>query len=211
MKKNNRLLILEEATNLFFDLGYKKTSLRQIANEVGIKEPSIFNHYKNKSEIAETLIKKYRIYLQECTKKYFEGTNINSQSIEFWEYFWGLHFTIMSQNLGFTKFYLEFYQDDPSTFIKNYVENRKLTQFIPSNIENHKRVLVLYSVEISIDMVMLSLLISDQITICDAVNEMLNINRKLIDEQNNIEQTQQVEQFIFDNFNDLNIDIHSIL
>ena len=43
--------ILNVARTLFSQYGYKGTSVRKIAAEVGIRESAIYNHYKNKEEI----------------------------------------------------------------------------------------------------------------------------------------------------------------
>lgn len=43
--------ILKVSTTLFSELGYKGTSVRKIASNVGIRESAIYNHYKNKEEI----------------------------------------------------------------------------------------------------------------------------------------------------------------
>jgi AcrR family transcriptional regulator len=43
--------ILKVSTTLFSELGYKGTSGRKIAKEVGIRESAIYNHYKSKEEI----------------------------------------------------------------------------------------------------------------------------------------------------------------
>ncbi|WP_373002107.1 TetR/AcrR family transcriptional regulator [Sulfurimonas sp.] len=43
--------ILKVSTTLFSELGYKGTSVRKIAKEVGIRESAIYNHYKSKEEI----------------------------------------------------------------------------------------------------------------------------------------------------------------
>jgi len=43
--------ILKVATILFSELGYKGSSVRKIASEVGIRESAIYNHYKNKEAI----------------------------------------------------------------------------------------------------------------------------------------------------------------
>lgn len=43
--------ILKVSTALFSEFGYKGTSVRKIASEVGIRESAIYNHYKNKEDI----------------------------------------------------------------------------------------------------------------------------------------------------------------
>ncbi len=47
--------IFETSAKLFSKNGYNGVSMREIAKEVGIKESSIYNHYKNKQEIINNL------------------------------------------------------------------------------------------------------------------------------------------------------------
>jgi len=48
--------ILKIALSLFSTKGYKATTVRDIAGEIGIKQSALYNHFKNKDEILETLI-----------------------------------------------------------------------------------------------------------------------------------------------------------
>ena len=48
--------ILEASLKLFSKKGYKATTMRDIAAEVGIRQGGIYNHFKNKESILETLI-----------------------------------------------------------------------------------------------------------------------------------------------------------
>jgi len=48
--------ILKHALKLFATKGYKATTVRDIAGAVGIKQSALYNHFKNKDEILETLI-----------------------------------------------------------------------------------------------------------------------------------------------------------
>ena len=43
--------ILKVATTLFSEHGYKGTSVRSIASEIGIKQSALYNHFKSKEEI----------------------------------------------------------------------------------------------------------------------------------------------------------------
>ncbi len=43
--------ILKASSTLFSEHGYKGTSVRKIASEVGIRESALYNHFKNKEEI----------------------------------------------------------------------------------------------------------------------------------------------------------------
>lgn len=55
-KRNTKQAILEEALNLFSVHGYDGVSVKDIANAVGIKDSSLYKHYKSKKEIFETLL-----------------------------------------------------------------------------------------------------------------------------------------------------------
>ncbi|MEU0805930.1 TetR/AcrR family transcriptional regulator [Streptomyces sp. NPDC005970] len=53
---STRHRILTEAALLFRRHGYRGTSTRQIAEAVGIKQPSLFHHFANKQAILEELM-----------------------------------------------------------------------------------------------------------------------------------------------------------
>ena len=50
--------IFDTALTLFAKQGYKSTTMRQIAREVGIQQSAIYNHFKNKEAILDTAIDK---------------------------------------------------------------------------------------------------------------------------------------------------------
>ena len=50
--------IFDTALTLFAEQGYKSTTMRQIAKEVGIQQSAIYNHFKNKEDILNTAIYK---------------------------------------------------------------------------------------------------------------------------------------------------------
>lgn len=49
--------ILKHALKLFSSKGYKATTVRDIAGSMGMKQSALYNHFKNKDEILETLIR----------------------------------------------------------------------------------------------------------------------------------------------------------
>lgn len=51
--------ILAEALNQFSIRGYDAVSVRDIAYAVGIKESSLYNHFKNKQDIFDSIIEEY--------------------------------------------------------------------------------------------------------------------------------------------------------
>ncbi|WP_407377627.1 TetR/AcrR family transcriptional regulator [Methanobrevibacter sp.] len=56
---NNKEKIFNVAVDLFSEHGYGGVSIRQIAREVGIKESSIYNHYKSKEAILDAILDYY--------------------------------------------------------------------------------------------------------------------------------------------------------
>ena len=54
--KNTREKILESALTLFSQKGYRAATMRDIAAVVGVRQGAIYNHFKNKEAILETLL-----------------------------------------------------------------------------------------------------------------------------------------------------------
>ena len=59
MKVNNRDKIFDVSVDLFSKYGYDAVSIRRIAREVGIKESSIYHHYKCKESILDAILEYY--------------------------------------------------------------------------------------------------------------------------------------------------------
>lgn len=55
-KRNTKELILLEALKLFADKGYDGVTVRDIAAEVGIRQSSLYKHFKSKQDIFDTLV-----------------------------------------------------------------------------------------------------------------------------------------------------------
>jgi AcrR family transcriptional regulator len=56
MKQNNKDRIKQAALGLFGKKGYEDTSLHEIAGSVGIKKPSIYNHFESKEAIFTAVL-----------------------------------------------------------------------------------------------------------------------------------------------------------
>ncbi|MEL3974240.1 TetR/AcrR family transcriptional regulator [Rossellomorea oryzaecorticis] len=56
MKQDNKNRIKKTALRLFGQKGYEDTSLHAIASSVGIKKPSIYNHFANKEDIFSAVL-----------------------------------------------------------------------------------------------------------------------------------------------------------
>ena len=48
-------VILREAHELFYEKGYEKSSMREIAERVGISKAAMYHHFMNKEEILNTI------------------------------------------------------------------------------------------------------------------------------------------------------------
>lgn len=55
-RSNTREQILAVSLDLFSNNGYSATSVRQIAQNVGVRESSIYNHFQNKEDILKTVL-----------------------------------------------------------------------------------------------------------------------------------------------------------
>lgn len=101
---NTKQKIINEALTLFSINGYDAISVRDIAAAVGIKASSLYNHFKNKQDIFDTIIEictersmKFFQHIKDC-KELKEMIN-NSKRMS------DLQFTKIS--LDMFKFYLE--------------------------------------------------------------------------------------------------------
>ncbi len=59
MEKSTKEKIIDAALELFAEKGYKGASIRAIASKVGIRESAIYNHFKNKEDILDTIVKNF--------------------------------------------------------------------------------------------------------------------------------------------------------
>ena len=56
--------IIEEALTLFAEKGYQGTSVKNIADAVGIKDSSLYKHYKSKQEIFDTIVQEMSLRME---------------------------------------------------------------------------------------------------------------------------------------------------
>ena len=50
--------ILDAAEDLFAEKGYSATSLGDVADRVGIRSPSLYNHFRNKEALYEAVLER---------------------------------------------------------------------------------------------------------------------------------------------------------
>ena len=68
--KNTKERIWQEALTLFAEHGYDGVSVKEIAQAVGIKDSSLYNHYKSKQEIFDTILIEAAEILMEAHNTY---------------------------------------------------------------------------------------------------------------------------------------------
>ena len=89
--------ILQVSINLFSQFGYDNVSIRQIAKEVGIKESSIYNHYKSKESILETILD---YYISEMTKEEIPLSQASQNLDVGFEYFYNAGLELYKSKLS---------------------------------------------------------------------------------------------------------------
>jgi AcrR family transcriptional regulator len=62
--------ILETAAHLFACKGYDNVSIREIVKEVGVKESSLYNHFKSKQDILDVLLNEFALRAQSTRPTY---------------------------------------------------------------------------------------------------------------------------------------------
>lgn len=67
-EKNTKELIVQSALCMFAKRGYQAVSIRDIAKDVGIKESSIYYHFKNKQAIMDELLSRIDTLVSEKKK-----------------------------------------------------------------------------------------------------------------------------------------------
>lgn len=86
-RKNTKEIIFEEAIELFSTKGYSGTSMRDLARNVGVKESSLYNHYKGKEAILAAILEYYmdnfKKSLESLDSLKKSGFSFNN-AIDFW-------------------------------------------------------------------------------------------------------------------------------
>lgn len=76
---NTKEKIRHEALTLFSTKGYDSISVRDISRAVGIKESSLYNHFKNKQDIFDDILREYATRGEE----FFNQMNVTGEDKKF--------------------------------------------------------------------------------------------------------------------------------
>ena len=91
-KKSTKEKIFDVSLDLFSQKGFDAVSVREIAREVGIRESSIYNHYKNKEAILDAIIDYFMSELAQSGDLGVEMDDLISQGPEVFFEFGGKSF-----------------------------------------------------------------------------------------------------------------------
>lgn len=80
--KPTKEIIFDVSLDLFSQKGFNAVSVREIARGVGIRESSIYNHYKNKEAILDTIIEYFMAELAQSSPSEDLGDELISQGPE---------------------------------------------------------------------------------------------------------------------------------
>jgi AcrR family transcriptional regulator len=70
MADDTRTRIQAIALELFTEQGYDATSLREIAERLGVTKAALYYHFKSKEEIVESMMADHLVRLEELLKEY---------------------------------------------------------------------------------------------------------------------------------------------
>jgi AcrR family transcriptional regulator len=79
MPNNRKKLITDLASDLFRHKGYTATSMRDIADAVGIEAASLYNHIKSKGDLLQTIVFKIANICNEHLEYVNQGKNPSTQ------------------------------------------------------------------------------------------------------------------------------------
>ncbi len=85
--KTTKQKIFDSAIDLFSKKGFSGVSIREIARSVGIKESSLYNHFKNKDDILAKIFDYFQVEMKKTSlsEEYLEQKINNMTAEEFWE------------------------------------------------------------------------------------------------------------------------------
>lgn len=78
MERSTKEVILEVSIELFAEKGYNRVSIREIAQAVGIKGSSIYNHFKSKEDIMDTMLSLYKEESEKYFGSFYKDMNIDN-------------------------------------------------------------------------------------------------------------------------------------
>ncbi|KIY23868.1 MULTISPECIES: TetR/AcrR family transcriptional regulator [Mesobacillus] len=118
-KEVTRERIIDEAAALFFEKGYKNTSLETVAKQLEITRPAIYHYFKNKEEIITAII---REVLKKVTAYSEKVLNQNIKPSEKFEQMVIQHLLLILKNKIFVGIFFEEQKSLPEQATKETIK-----------------------------------------------------------------------------------------
>lgn len=109
---NTREKVITEAAKQFYLQGYKDTTMRALAGAVGIKHPSLFSIFRNKSAIASVLLTRYFHGLEKSAMEFADKNGIRNESSALLLVFQALNYNLIYLDRRFAEFFASLYAED---------------------------------------------------------------------------------------------------
>ena len=87
--------ITEEALTLFAEKGYKGTSVKNIADAVGIQDASLYNHFRSKQEIFDSIVELISKHISDLSQT-LGVPQYDKQGIPMSDFFIKIDFTFLA-------------------------------------------------------------------------------------------------------------------
>ena len=121
MADDTRTRIQAVALELFTEQGYDATSLREIAERLGVTKAALYYHFKSKEEIVESMMADHLVRLEELLKEYAGQPITHERRLEFLQRY---HENLsISQHFKLMKF---FQQNQPA--VKNMPNTKQTSE-----------------------------------------------------------------------------------
>jgi len=75
---NKKSIILESATTLFSEKGFRETSMAELSKITGAAEGTIFYHFKNKEELFVSILEELKKSIVQEFEDYFRGSEFKT-------------------------------------------------------------------------------------------------------------------------------------
>ncbi len=76
--------ILDAAEDLFAQKGYSATSLGDVADRVGIRSPSLYNHFRNKEALYQAVLERLLVEFGKPLTEMQESSELNQERVLQW-------------------------------------------------------------------------------------------------------------------------------
>jgi|KBSSwiStaDraftv2_1062776.scaffolds.fasta_scaffold207271_2 AcrR family transcriptional regulator len=186
MADDTRTRIQAVALELFTEQGYDATSLREIAERLGVTKAALYYHFKSKEEIVESMMADHLVRLEELHKEYAGQPITHERRLEFLQRY---HENLsISQHFKLMKF---FQQNQPA--VKNMPNatrwretlGRMLTMLVGEDASATERMrvgLAIFGLHVS-----WTLLPDDSFSDAERQEAALAVARQLIDQPSEVE------------------------